>query len=203
MATFWRDTDRSPVTVQEAIGEWSLVAHDVLEEAAGTWRRTVSQQRLAVEVQKRSGIITSLPDDAWLDHVVSLVAQRAHEDGGPALTAFVVDADGDVPDSYGEVLALEGLGEGSRGLRRQHALDARLLAHRLHRAAVPEGATADDLLPAAPRVPGARASRSTGGAVGRSRSAAPAKAVVEPPKPKVCPTCYLVLPATGRCDYCS
>lgn len=37
----------------------------------------------------------------------------------------------------------------------------------------------------------------------RPRPVAPARAVAPEPAPKICPTCFMALPVTGRCDYCS
>lgn len=196
MATFWRDTDRSPVTVQKAMGEWSLVGWDVLEEVATKWRRTITEARFAVDVQKRSGIITSLPDDAWVPTVLSLVAQRAREDRAPAITAFIVDEQGKLPTSYDEALRLDGLAGGSESMREQHALDARLMAHRIYGARMPMGASTDDLV-VATRVPGTRGRPRGTGPAPTTRTVAP-----EPPRAKVCPSCYIQLPATGQCDYC-
>lgn len=183
MAAFWRDVDHSPVTVTEAIGEWSLAAWGALEDVAARWRKTITADQLAIEVQKRTGILTSLPADGWIGPVISLVAQRAAEDRGLALTAFVVDDEGRVLDSYRDVLKAEGREAVGRGDLEDHAGDVRMTAHRAYGACIPAGVTA---------LPRKRGTRDV---------AAPA--VRSDPKPKVCPRCYLVLPATGQCDNCN
>lgn len=37
----------------------------------------------------------------------------------------------------------------------------------------------------------------------RSTASSTPRAATPEPAPKICPTCFMVLPATGRCDYCS
>lgn len=180
MPMFWRDADRSPVTVQEAVGEWALAAWDVLETVAARWNRTVAAEDLGAEVQRRSGIATSAPSATWLGPMLSLVAQRAHESRGPALTSLVTGDDGRVYAGYREVLALQGRSAFDLD---EHAREARMECHRAYGAKVPAGRTE------LPR------KRTPGGA--------PAAAVkAAPPKPKVCPSCFLELPATGVCDDC-
>ncbi|MGL5405399.1 MAG: hypothetical protein ACRDAX_01200 [Propionibacteriaceae bacterium] len=183
MPAFWRDYDRSTVTVQEAIGEWSLEAWRILEDVAARWRKTITGQQLGIEVQKRTGIMTSVPEAEWIGFVISLVAQRAHESHGPILTSFIVDDAGNPHETYREVLGFEGNASPNPGELRDHALESRMTCHRAYGAKIPASATA---LP-------------------RKRVAAAPATVVAPREPRptpVCPRCYLVLPATGQCDNC-
>lgn len=195
MATFWRDVDRSPVGVEEAMGEWTLAAWQVLEDAAHVWRKTVSEERLGVEVQRRSDIHTALPVATWIGPVISLVAQRAHEEHGPVLTSLVVDDRGHVPESYREVVRLQGGGELGEAALEDHALDARLTCYRAYGARVPAGVTE---LPRSRRATVAAASvrRASGGSAHRAE---------EKPAftPSFCPTCWLQLPLSGQCDNCA
>lgn len=182
MPAFWRDADRSPVTVQEAVGEWALSAWDVLEAVAARWGRTVEAADLAAEVQRRSGIVTSTPSSSWIGPVLSLVAQRAQESRGPVLTSLVTDG-GRAYAGFRDVLAAQGTPALGADDLAERAADAREATHRAYGAKEP-------------------ARRASGGA----RTARAAKAAkptrTEPPKPRVCPTCFLELPATGVCDNC-
>lgn len=182
MAPFWRDTDRSAVTVTEAISEWALVAWDVLEAVAARWRRTIDAEALGAEVQRRSGIHTDLPAATWIGPLLSLVTQRAHESHGPAVTSLVAGEDGGPHECFDEALTLAGT-PGLTGLARRDAwLDARMACHRAYGAKIPAGVT---------ELPRPRVRKVV-------EAAAPAPERVAP----VCPRCFLQLPATGVCDDC-
>ncbi|GAB3708940.1 hypothetical protein [Mariniluteicoccus flavus] len=184
MTAFWRDTDRSAVPVQVAISEWALAAWDVLEAIAGRWNKTVTEDDLGSEVQRRSGIATSTPTDSWIGPVLSLVAQRSHESRGPALVSLVVDEAGHPVPAFREALGLEGRSALGAADLAEQARETRLSCHRAYGAKIPRGAAE-----AAPRTP--RATKA---------AAAPAK----PPNPQraMCPKCFLEVPVTGVCDNC-
>lgn len=85
----WQTTDHRPVSATEAQREWALRAHEVLEEVAGRYGRTVAYADLATEVQRRAGIATDLDPADWVDDVLSAVAARCQEAGEPRLIALV------------------------------------------------------------------------------------------------------------------
>jgi hypothetical protein len=97
----WQATDHRPVTAQEARREWALVAHDILEEVARRYGRSVAYADLAGEVQRRSGIATNLELSSWLDDIISEVDVRCNESGEPRLIALIdrpgVARTGEVP----------------------------------------------------------------------------------------------------------
>ncbi|GAB3624218.1 hypothetical protein GCM10027418_23020 [Mariniluteicoccus endophyticus] len=173
MSSFWRDTDRSEVTVKEAIAEWSLYAWDVLEAVAGRYRRTLTTDDLGSEVQRRSQIHTSEPTSSWIAPVLGLVEARAREQGVPQLTSLVTDGAGRPIGHANEELATA----------------ARLECYRAYGAKIP--VVSDE--PAKPR---ARKVKNTGTPTKSTRDLPP------PRKASVCPTCHLEMPATGICDDC-
>ncbi|WP_094362528.1 hypothetical protein [Enemella dayhoffiae] len=93
MAAIWRDLDQTPITAREATREWALMAHDILEEIAPRYGRSIAFDDLAHEVQRRSGIMTDLPTLQWVPDVLTEVGDRCQESGEPRLTELV-DAPG-------------------------------------------------------------------------------------------------------------
>lgn len=85
----WQTIDHRSITPHEARREWALHAHDVLEEVARRYGRSVTHGDLAAEVQRRSGICTDLDPDAWVDDVLEQVAERCKDSGEPRLIALV------------------------------------------------------------------------------------------------------------------
>lgn len=85
----WQATDHRPITAQEARREWALVAHDILEEVARRYGRTVAYADIGGEVQRRSGIATDLEFSNWLDDVLADVSERCNESGEPRLVALI------------------------------------------------------------------------------------------------------------------
>lgn len=173
MAGIWRELDRTPVTAGEATREWALHAHDILEEIAPRYGRSIAFADVAHEVQRRSGIRTDLPAASWLPDVLSEVATRCQESGEPRLTEFV-DPPGQAPS---EVVSA-----------------ARLAAHQAYGAKIPN--------PDAPARRRTSRSKSATGAASRTTKPARPTPIEERRRP-VCPTCFVELPATGICDDCS
>lgn len=85
----WQETDHRPITAQEAHREWALVAHDILEEVARRYGRSVAYADLGGEVQRRSGIATDLELSSWLDDVLTEVSERCNESGEPRLIMLI------------------------------------------------------------------------------------------------------------------
>ena len=50
----WQETDHRSVNAGEARREWALHAHDVLEEVARRYGRSIAYADLAAEVQRRA-----------------------------------------------------------------------------------------------------------------------------------------------------
>jgi hypothetical protein len=87
-----------------------------------------------------------------------------------------------------------------------HAAKQRLEAHQYHGAIVPVDGGRPTLPPQLAKARAAAPKRATSAG---TRTRAPRTKTATPRKPKkpeieraVCPTCFLQLPATGRCDNC-
>lgn len=182
---FWHEVDGREATVQEAVGAWSMAAWWILEDVAARWKRTLTEEQLGYAVQKRSGVRTDLPVETWIGPVISLVAQRAHESKGVRLTCFITREDGHVPDSYKEVLALEGVQDPSPRMLQDHSLEQRMLGHRAYGATIPpHGVLPRKRIPAEPK-------KTTLSVLMPEEKARP-----------VCQRCFIELPASGQCDWC-
>lgn len=89
----WQSIDHSPVTAAEADREWTLRATEILTEVATRYGRSIEYADLGSEIQRRSGILTDMALDTWLDDVLREVARRCTESGKPALSLLVDGAD--------------------------------------------------------------------------------------------------------------
>lgn len=89
----WQSIDRSPVTAAEADREWTLRATEILTEVASRYGRSIEYADLGAEVQRRSGILTDMALETWLDDVLREVGRRCTEAGKPALSLLVDGAD--------------------------------------------------------------------------------------------------------------
>lgn len=157
----------------EATREWALHGHDILEEVAPRYGRSITFADLAHEVQRRSGIHTDLAADTWLPDVISEVASRAQEAGEPRLTEFV-EPPGEAP---AEVVSA-----------------ARLEAHRAYGAKIPD--------PAAPKRRTTRARATSSASAARTPRPTKPTPVEERRRP-LCPSCFIEVPDSGICDNCS
>lgn len=182
---FWRESDGTTLTAGEAYEIWANEAYRVLSNVACTYHAVITYGELAEEVQKLSGVRTSVPFRHWIGKVLVLVVHRAHRQGDPPLTALVVHStDGKVGEGYKAVLEVAGEPPVEDDLEREHhAASARLDCYRRFGAALPR----DGGVPAlAPRLLATIARR-------RSHVGALLPS---------CPNCFIQLPATGICDSC-
>ncbi|KAA1420158.1 hypothetical protein FE697_019755 [Mumia zhuanghuii] len=184
--------DGQPVAYETAKQLWAKSARDVLAETARKYGGDVTDEQLAAEVQRRTGVKTRVHVATWLVEVLDEVATDAHKRGEPALTALCVRESGRVGDSYRDVVSrLTGtpIPDGER-----HAAEQRFACYQRFGATLP----ADGGRPMPSRRVAASTSKpSTSKPVRR----APAPAKVERPV-VVCPQCFMAVPATGVCDSC-
>ncbi|MFE3112773.1 hypothetical protein ACFXKJ_12820 [Kitasatospora indigofera] len=189
--SYWREADGTTVTAAEAQRLWADEAYPHLVTVAGTYHAVITYKELAETVQKTSGVRTTALLHNWIGGVLGQVVREAHRRGDPPLTALVVrTSDGMVGEGYREVLTVAGesaTGESAAGEeldREHHAAAARLDCYRRFGAALPP----DGGVPAlAPRLLAA---------IERRRARLPE------PVARICPGCYVQLPATGICDSC-
>ncbi len=189
--TIWRTTDleavEDPPTMAEAAALWAEQADKVLVGVARTYRGLITQADLAAQVQELSGIRTRSNARTWLGDVLLAVAAADIEQGRPMLASLVLhQTEGTVGEIWDEVRRLGGQEPISDGLAREKdAAAARYACYIWAGATLP----ADKGRPAL--------SERYEGRVSRERKKARDEAM-----PNVCPTCFMSIPPTGRCDNC-
>lgn len=175
------------VGTNEGRSSWSSAAFDVLIGVASRYNGLIVYSDLAEQVQLRTGLHTRANQRNWIGAVLSDVMHRCHSEGLPNLTALVVHKhDGQVGTGYDEVLKVWGLEPIDDQLEREmHAAAARLDCYRRWSPNVP----ADARPRLSPRFEDTISRRRA-----TSRRDAPET---------VCPTCFTVVPVTGRCPRCA
>ena len=181
---------------------WALAARMLLEETARDYHALVTYQELADYVQHRSRIRTKQPMRYWIGDVLFRVNRACADKREPLLGALCVNAAGSVGEGY--QVAVEELRREKIGDADDHAAAERLECYRWFGADLPPGGGEPALAPAlratregraAPRAPRASAGRTP--AAPRARKPAATDVVL-----KICPTCFMALPASGVCDNC-
>lgn len=197
--------EASTIGSEDAHATWALAARMRLEEVARDYHAVVSVNDLGQWVQERSRVRTRQQPRHWMADVLYRTMLDNLERREPFLSSLVVDRDGRVGSNYA------GLVEHLRGTRvidaDHQAAEERLDCYRHFGADLPEGGGMPGPHPSAvamprrtPSSPGPRAPRaSSGGSSGTSSKGRVAKSDVVP---KICPTCFMALPASGVCDTC-
>lgn len=179
---FWREPEGTPTSEANALSAWVPEAHELLAETAMSYHAHLDVAEFGRRLQERSHVHTTRPPERWLEKVLAPVAALCEHAGEPPLTSLVV-ADPKRDDITAARLRLEcyrwaGSAPEDGGLPSPLAPTRTRAASRPSR--VP-GAPRTERTPPPPRTP---------------RVAASDKPVA------VCPTCFMALPATGRCDNC-
>ncbi len=179
---FWREPDGTPTSEAHALSAWVPEAHELLVETALRYHAHLDVAEFGRRLQERSSIHTTRPPEKWIAKVLAPVAAMCEQTGQPPLTSLVVE---DVRDDD------------------IHAARVRLQCYQWAGSAPADGGLPAPLAPTRTRA-AARPSR-VPGAPRTERGERP------PPRPRVaasdrpvavCPTCFMALPATGRCDNC-
>jgi hypothetical protein len=176
--------DAADVGADEARAAWAEAARPILVEAAKSYRSVVSRNDLAEAVQENTGIRTKQRTHYWIDDVLGAVARDCASRGEPLLSALCVNRDGSVGTAYAAVV-LELTGEQPADPD-DHAAKERLAAHRFFEA--PDLPDDGGFAALVPQLANARA---------RAK-----RAEVAARPAQTCPTCYMELLPTGRCDTC-
>ncbi|GAB2622506.1 hypothetical protein [Pseudactinotalea suaedae] len=178
-------TDERWVKPTEATSEWAAAAAEVLTETASNYLGVITYADLAEQVQALTGLRTRAPYRSWIGSVLAAVVAQCRADGLPPLTSLVVyRADSDIAVEEGTALA-------------------RFACYRRFAADVPAAAVAE--ADALARSKQETAAESRERAPRRPRAArAPREQKPKPAEeaPKICPTCFMQLPASGICDNC-
>ncbi|KQP82172.1 hypothetical protein [Aeromicrobium sp. Leaf291] len=168
---------------------WTPVALDVLRETASRYGAVITVSDLADEVLKRTRVESPTSRRTWLGDLMEITALAAARAGDPPLTSLAVQRDGTVGDVYGRAV-LAATGDVVKNVE-QRAAEDRLLCYQALATDLPaDGGT--------PRPARVRTTRAASG------STTTVKRAVKPEdRPaKICPTCFMALPATGICDNC-
>ncbi len=183
---YWRESDGQRLTQSEALDIWAEHAYRILVRTAGSYHAVIEYGQLAEAVQTQSGVRTRAAMRNWIGAVLGRVLERAHAQNEPPLTALVVHAgDGMVGDGYEAVLTIAGESPVQDVMEREHhAAQARLDCYRHFGASLPPSGAVPALAPALAEK------------VARRR----ARDYVRPMR--VCPNCFIGLPASGVCDHC-
>lgn len=180
------------VEVSGGRAAWAEAATEVLTDVASHYDGLITQADLAEQVQSLSGLRTRSPYRAWIGSVLGLVVAACRRAALPPLTSLVVHRPGGDPETD--------LG----------TLRARLSCYRRFAVDVPAEAIAQ--ADALARAEAAAAEQSPRRSTPRAPRAARAPRTTTTPRrsptreeapPKICPTCFVQLPASGICDTCS
>lgn len=183
-------TEERRVGVNEGSRAWAEEAVEVLTEVAGHYRGVITYAELAEEVQVRTRLRTGAPFRNWIGGVLATVVSRCHALGLPPLTSLVVH------------------GRGKDGAVEEGTVAARFTCYRRFADDIPA-----EVLAAAAAA--ARAKEEAAGPARASRAKPSASARTRAPRaprerrqkaaeeaPKICPSCFVQLPASGICDDC-
>ena len=182
---FWREPSGTPTSEVNALAAWVPEAHELLLDTADRYHAHLDVAEFAEQLQERSSVRTTRPPERWLDKVLGPVAQLCDQAGEPPLTSLVI-----LDPRKDDI----------------HAARLRLECYRWAGSAPADGGLPAPLTPTRPtrtrassrpsRVPGApRTERAT------PPPRSPRVAASDRPV-AICPTCFMAIPATGRCDNC-
>ena len=177
------------VGVNEGSGAWAGAAVDVLTEVAGHYLGLITYAELAEEVQVRTRLRTRAPFRNWIGGVLATVVSRCHAQQLPPLTSLVVHGRG--KDTATEESTAAARFTCYRRFAEDIPAEVRAAADAAARAKEEEAAAAVRERRSTPRASSTRSS-----APRERRQPAPEEA------PKVCPSCFMQLPASGICDDC-
>lgn len=176
--------DAADIGTEAAETAWAEAGREILREAAGRYRRTVTHKELAAQVQERSGVHTTRRSHYWLSNVLARITADCERRDEPLLSALCVKSDGTMGSPYVDaVAAARGTAPADGDV---HAAAERLACHRFFDA---EDLPADGGIAAlTPAV--------------ENRRAREKKVRMEERVVPICPTCSMQIPATGVCDNC-
>lgn len=182
----WHDrAPHKPVARDVAVEAWYLAAIRELKDVASTYGETITYGELKERLFDATGYRTRQPVHYWITPLLGSIQRRTHGSSLPPLTSLVVSSTtGEVGAGY---ITHGHLGEFSDAHERElAAAQDRLDCYRQFADDVP--ADAKPQLTRRYQARRDREQRTT------RKSAAPAA--------KICPSCGMAMPATGRCDDC-
>lgn len=176
----------------EGSAAWAAAAREILIDVASRHLGVITYADLAEQVQSRTGLRNRSPYRSWIGGVLAIVVAGCRADGLPPLTSLVSHR----PD-------------GGTGLDESTTL-ARFACYRRFAVDIPAEAIAE--ADAAARARAAtteeaqkeqRVRRSAPRSSARDATPRPRRQAIAEEAPKICPTCFMQLPASGVCENCS
>ncbi len=187
----WHDSDPTmradwPI----AVAAWVEATEAILEKVAATYGSSITYEQLAQQLFDETGYRTRMLLGQWIGQVLGPVQAATLTGGKPPLSSLVVRAaTGGVGDGYVNHEHPEGFASFAE---RQHAAAVdRLTCYRTYCDHVPADA--------APRMTSLFIAKRTP----LDMAEQPRRQKPAPAPPRTCPTHHMVLPASGRCDYCA
>jgi hypothetical protein len=181
----YRESDGSPVTVDDAKAAWTALARQALENVAHVYRGIINYGALAEEVQSSSGIRTRQVAHHWIGDVLVGVTSGCASNGEPLLSALCVRQDGSIGDGYGVAL-VETYGGLAPDDLEMAAAEERLRCYQYFGAPMPADGGRPVLTPT----------------VAARRRVASRRAREDRVRPS-CPSCHIRLSVSGECEYCN
>ena len=189
----WHDSDPTRKAAWPvARRAWVQATEPILEKVAATYGSSITYEQLAQQLFDETGYRTRMLLGQWIGRqVLGPVQVATLTEGKPPLSSLVVRAGtGGVGDGYVNHEHPEGFGSFAE---RQHAAAVdRLTCYRTYCDHVPEDA--------APQMTSLYIAKQTSLHIPRQ---SPRQKPASAPPPGTCPTHNMVLPASGRCDYCA
>ena len=178
----WHDSDPTAKAAWSvAVAAWVQATEAILEGVAATYGGSITYQQLAEQLFDDTGYRTEMLLGNWIGKVLGPVQVATLAEGKPPLSSLVVRAEtGGVGDGYVNHEHPKGFATSDE--RQRAAAVDRLTCYRSYCDHVPTDAAPQMTSLYFAKHPGQK----------------PA-----PPPPKTCPTHNMVLPASGRCDYCA
>lgn len=133
----FRASDGAPVAWADAVDAWAAAARPVLVALARQHGAWISYGELGEEVQRITGIRTTMLLHRWIGEVLRHLTD-AQPAGEPMLASFVLRADGTVGSGYAADLGPDELGPEGEGVDADElAARERLACHRHFGATLP------------------------------------------------------------------
>ena len=189
------DKDGHYVSMQDAYNQWEPLAVALLVDTAKTYGGFVTYKQLTEFVQVETGTTHKGLITNWVGELLGRVIEHCLQEEIPQLSALCVTAEGTVGNGYRAAIAAERIPTENATDDQEHdetldelddhAAKTRLKCYSFFGAELPAGGGEPMLTPKA------KAARDW------------KRAQAKPDKPpKLCPSCFVALPATGQCDNC-
>ena len=170
----------------------------VLTEVAGHYLGVITYAELAEEVQVRTRLRTRAPFRNWIGGVLATVVSRCHAQALPPLTSLVVHGRGKEAGTEDQTAAARF----SCYQRFADDIPAEVLAALAAAERAKEEAAAEAARERRAKPRASARGSATRECAARERAPRERRQQAADEAPKVCPSCFMQLPASGICDDC-